>query len=638
MRNIVLSIMLITSATVFAAEPLDSVQHIDEVIITGTRNETSARYIPMTVTTVDREVLTNKFSQNILPTLNEQVPNLLVTSRGMMGYGVSTGAAGGMMLRGLSSADGRLMVLIDGHPQYNGIYSHSIADSYQTMMAERVEILRGPASLLYGSNAMGGVINIITRKPQYDTMRKTWTTTNINVGAGSYGTIQTEASNQFHSGKFSSTAAVQYSRSDNHRENMGFEQYGGFAKLGYDISKQWNLYADVDITHFNSSYPGTVSSPMLEADQWITRGAAAFGVENHYDKTNGRISVYDNWGAHKINDGYKAVGGTPQTDFFRSCDALMGVSWFQSTQFFTGNRLTVGIDYQHIYGRAWYENRETGETVTTSRRLMQSTHTHENEIAGYVDIRQDIASFITIDAGLRYDHHSTAGGEWIPQGGFVIRPISNGEIRAMVSKGFRNPSTREMYLYGTANHDSLHAESMVNYEISWKHHVLDGALTYGVNLFYIDGKNIIQTVSFTDANGTHMSNVNTGKFKNKGAEIEASWKMNEHWSINTNHSYLHMDNPLVSAPTYKGYLGASMRYGKWYANAGLMHVNGLYTAVGENEIKETFTILNALVKYQFHQTVGMWIKGDNLLAQRYEYIAGYPMPKATFMAGVNISF
>ena len=58
--------------------------------------------------------------------------------------------------------------MIDGHPQYAGIFDHPIADAYQSFLAERVEVLRGPASVLYGSNAMGGVVNIVTRKMQED--------------------------------------------------------------------------------------------------------------------------------------------------------------------------------------------------------------------------------------------------------------------------------------------------------------------------------------------------------------------------------------------------------------------------------------------------------------------------------------
>ena len=218
--------------------------------------------------------------QNILPTLTEQVPGLMVTSRGMMGYGVSGGAAGGMMLRGISSGAGQIMVLIDGHPQYNGVYGHSIADSYQTMMIDRVEVLRGPASMLYGSNAMGGVVNIVTRKPEHSGVVSNM----LNVGIGSYGTLQVDASNEIQKDRFSSVIAGQYGRSENHRPNMGFEQYGGYAKLNYDFSDNWNAYADIDITHFNASNPGTVTDPMFEADQWITRGAVAVGVENHYDK------------------------------------------------------------------------------------------------------------------------------------------------------------------------------------------------------------------------------------------------------------------------------------------------------------------------------------------------------------------
>ena len=71
-----------------------------------------------------------------------------------------------MNLRGIGgSPTAGLLVLIDGHPQYMGLMGHPIADAYQTMLTDRVEVLRGPASVLYGSNAMGGVINIVTKRP-----------------------------------------------------------------------------------------------------------------------------------------------------------------------------------------------------------------------------------------------------------------------------------------------------------------------------------------------------------------------------------------------------------------------------------------------------------------------------------------
>lgn len=617
-KSFFLSIFISIGALTVSAQS-DTVYALKDVVVTGTRTKTDVRHLPMTVSIVDRATLTANDRDNILPTIAEQVPGLFVTSRGMMGYGVSNGAAGNISLRGLSAGTGRVMVLIDGHPQYQGIYGHAISDSYQTMMAEQVEVLRGPASVLYGSNAMGGVINIVTRG-----MKEDGSDTEINLGAGSWGTFRGEVSNQTRIGRFTSTVTGTYGRTDNHRPRMGFEQYGGYIKLGYDLSKNWNVYADADITHFNASYPGATDKPIYEADQWITRGMVSAALENHYEKTNGGISVYSNFGRHKLNDGYEE-GKSPQSRLFRSRDALTGISVYQSVQLFTGNRITAGFDWQNIYGRAYYTSRETGEVLDTPNK--QSGHEHNNEVAGYVDFRQDIASWLTVDAGIRLDYHSVTGTEWIPQGGIVVRPTSTGELKAMVGKGFRNPTMREMYLYPPSNED-LKPERMTSYELSWKQRLPGNALMYGVNLYYIDGDNMIQTVE--------RKNVNTGKIKNYGVEFDASYRVNSHLSLTTNHSFLHMKYHVLGAPEYKSYAGARYNQGKWSITAGLQYLDGLFTEVETEDIKENVCLLNVAVDYRLTRNITLWASGENLLAQRYEINRGYPMPRATFMGGVKI--
>ena len=119
------SIAGIWAATGFAQTVKDSARiaknlTIDEVVVTGTRNETDVRHLPMTISVVNRKVLEQSFQPSVLPVLTEQVPGLFTTSRGIMGYGVSTGAAGGMSLRGIgagvNAAGGpttSLLVLID---------------------------------------------------------------------------------------------------------------------------------------------------------------------------------------------------------------------------------------------------------------------------------------------------------------------------------------------------------------------------------------------------------------------------------------------------------------------------------------------------------------------------------------------
>ena len=624
MRKYLLTMMLVASTSGIQAIEINDSLHLQEVVVTGTRSATDTRYLPQTVTVIERDLLTNQYQTSILPTVVQQVPGLFVTSRSVLGYGVSGGAAGGINMRGIAGGSGQMMVLIDGHPQYQGIYGHPISDSYQTLMAERVEVLRGPASMLYGSNAMGGVINIVTRRPVGDNSVRT----NINVGAGSYGTLQAEVANQIRSGKFSSTIAAHYGRTDNHRPRMGFEQYGGYLKLGYDFNNHWNAYVDANITHFNASQPGSTASPLYDADQWITRGMVSAAVENHYGRSNGALSLYTNFGRHKIDDG-TADPAKPTQRYFRSKDALMGISLYESFQLFEGNRLTAGIDYQHIYGYAYYTSKETGETLDTPNK--QSGKSYRNEIAGYVEFRQDLTSWLTVDAGLRVDHHSITGTEWIPQGGIVIRPMESGELKAMVSKGFRNPTMREMYLYPPSNTD-LKPERLMNYELAWSHRL--GQFNYGLNLFYLKGDNMIQTMPVDGK----PRNVNTGEIENYGLEAEAAYRINPHWRLTTNHSLLHMKNHVLGAPQYKGFLGADFSQQRWNVVAGLQYINGLYTAIGDNEKKENFLLLNATVSYRLVNNLALWVRGENLLAQRYEINAGYPMPRATFMAGANISF
>lgn len=603
------------------------VYEIDEVVVTGTRNETDVRHLSQTVSIVNRSKIDRAMQPSLLPVLTEQIPGLFVTSRGVMGYGVSGGAAGSISLRGLSGGTARLMVMIDGHPQYAGIFGHPIADAYQSFLAERVEVLRGPASVLYGSNAMGGVINIVTRKMEDDGVN-----TNVRAGYGSYNTVETELTNRIRRGRFSSVISGSYNRTDGHRSDMGFEQYGGYAKLGYEIADNWNLRGDVNVTHFNASYPGPVNAPLLDGDQRITRGMTSFAVENNYEKTSGAVSIFYNWGNHWINDGYTpSAGEGPQDDRFNSRDNMMGVSLYQSARLFKGNRITMGFDWFRYGGHAWSEY-VSGEEKGTTSDLVDK---HEYELAGYFDFRQDIGSWLTFNAGLRADHHSRIGLEWVPQAGLAFHLPHSIELKASASKGFRYPILREMYMFPPQNPD-LKPESMWNYELAFSQRLIGGRLTYGVNLFHIDGKNLI--VTLPNPNGSGMLNQNSGKIKNAGVELQAAYRIDRHWSVDCNYSFLHMENPVVAAPEHKLYAGANFSHGRWNISTGVQYIEGLYTSVDENAGKENFILWNIRASFRALKWLDIWARGENLLAQEYEINAGYPMPGATVMGGFSVNF
>ncbi|MDE5703186.1 MAG: TonB-dependent receptor, partial [Bacteroides sp.] len=570
-RMILCACCLLGAVSMHAQTNRDSLQiagsyAINEVVVTGARSETDVRHLPMTVSVVGRPQLEAGKQSSVLPVLNAQVPGFFSTSRGVLGYGVSTGASGQMSLRGIGGPAQAglpttgLLVLIDGHPQYMGLMGHPIADACQSMMAERVEVLRGPASVLYGSNAMGGVINIVTRKMQGDGVN-----TNIHLGAGSYGTIQTEATNRVRKGRFSSAVTASYNRTDGHRANMAFEQYGGYLKLGYDFTDNWKLWGDVNITRFNATNPGTVDRPYLDNDQRITRGMTSFALENHYKRTSGALTFFYNWGDHWINDGYQP-GSNPLDYRFNSNDQMLGLSWHQSVQLFQGNRVTVGVDYFHFGGEAWNRFSDGHRETSADKSL--------DEVAGYVDFRPDLASWLTCDAGARVDHHSQTGTEFVPQVGLAFHLPQDAEVKAMASKGFRNPTIREMYMFPPQNPD-LKPEKLWNYELSFSQHLMEHRLSYGVNLFYINGDNLI--LRLPNPAGSGMLNQNSGKIENWGAEANIGYRLNPMWSLTANYSWLHMEHPVLASPEHKLYGGVNFKRGRWSASTGIQYVKGLYT-------------------------------------------------------------
>lgn len=618
---LILAAAAVSFSTAQATEPTDSI--LQEVVITGTRSATDVRQLSQTVNVIDRAAIEETNRASLLPLLTEQVPGLFITQRGYAGYGVSGGAAGNISMRGMTGGAARMIVLIDGHPNYAGIYGHPIADSYQSLMTERVEVLRGPASILYGSGAMAGVVNIVTKKEE-------GTHAHLHAGYGSFNTAETEFTASTRQGKFSAVASGSYNRTDGHRDNMNFEQFGGYAKLGYDISDNWNASANVDITRFKASQPGSESAPLIDADQDITRGTTALFVENNYARTQGAVSLFYSWGDHWINDGY-APGTTPKLFRFISYDEMLGASAWQSASLFDGNRLTLGFDYYRYGGKA---NNHFVDGPTAGTDVPQVDE-REDEFAGYLEMRQEIGSLLTLNAGLRVDHHSKAGTELVPQAGAAFHLPANAEVKLSVGKGFRYPIIREMYMYPPQNKD-LKAESLWNYELSFSQRLLSGKLYYGINLFHMDAKNIILTLPNPTA-PPPMLNQNSGELKNTGVEVEASYLISKSFAANCNYSYLKMETPVVGAPEHKAYLGGSYTSNGWHASTGLQYVNGLYSAVGP-DVKEDFLLWNARVSYQLTDMVQLWVNGDNLLNTKYQINAGYPMPGIAFMAGVNLSF
>lgn len=591
---------------------------LNEVVVTGSKSKVNINTIPMSVSVVSEEKIKTSLQSSVLPLLTEEIPGLFITQRGVMGYGVAGGAAGGMSIRGIGGAPtSGVLVLIDGHPQYMGLMGHPLADSYQSLMTERIEVVRGPVSMLYGSNAMGGLINIITKKEKEEGFKHA-----ARLMYGSFNSFSGEYSGSVKEDKVHANLNFGYNRSDGHRENMDFSQFNSYGKFGYDFLPNWTGFMDFNLSKTLSSNPGSVQIPLTDNDADILRGMGSVNIENEYEKTSGALKFYYNFGTHDINDGYRA-NAVPPLHRFHSDDVMYGASAYQSYRFLKGNNTTFGFDYQRFGGIA--ENRFPDKKVELANLFY-------SEVAGYVNVQQAfLQNKLTANAGIRLDYHETRGREWIPQFGLSFIPTQTAVFKAIVSKGFRNPTIREMYMFPPQNPDLL-AESLMNYEVSYSQFLLENKFNFGINLFHIKGENMIQTLP---VNGKPL-NVNIGKVENSGLEVQAQFIPNKNWRFSTNYSFLNMKFKIVGAPEHKLHLGGGYSGEKWSISSGIQYVGNLYTSVGMNQKKTNFWLLNARSTYNISEKLKLFVRGENLRNTHYEINDGYPMPGITVFGGVDI--
>lgn len=135
-----------------------------------------------------------------------------------------------------------------------------------------------------------------------------------------------------------------------------------------------------------------------------------------------------------------------------------------------------------------------------------------------------------------------------------------------------------------------------------------------------------------------MLNVNTGKIENYGLEVATRYRLSQSFALSANYSWLHMKNKVVAAPEHKLYAGADYTQDRWSASTGVQYIHRLYTAVKPVETTDSFVLWNVRGAYRLCRSAELFVNGENLLAQRYEINAGYPMPKATVMGGISLNF
>jgi outer membrane cobalamin receptor len=583
--------------------------NIDEVIITGSKTSVNRNNVPLTVSVVSKEKIENSSESALLPVLSEQVPGLFVTERGITGFGVSTGSAGQISVRDIGgSPNTQVLVLLDGNPQFMGIMGHPLPDAYIASDVEKVEIIRGPASTLYGTNAMGGVINIIT-KEQIENGFKA----NARLMYGSYNTQKYMVNGGFKKKGLSVFASINHDQTNGHRDSSDFKKNNGYFRVGYDINNNFRITGDVSLANFEGTDPGPEGGKAGNTYD-ITRGMGAVALDNKFNKTSGSLRFFYNFGEHNISDG------------FHSIDKNYGIILYQAFNLFKGNTITIGTDYKKYGGIA-----ENVKAMNGDGMVFGDTTVYE--MAGYVYVQQELFTKLTLNAGFRLEHNSVFGNEPVPTGGLAYHLASTTTLKASVSKGFRSPTIRELYLWTPAN-TNLQPERMMNYEIGVLQNLFKNKVSIELTLFKANGDNLIQTVM----GSTGPKNENTGEFSNTGVEFSGTFKPTNMFTLNATYSYISMEEPIIAAPEQQLNLSGTYKLNRFSLNLSVQHIHNLYTQVTPQEVKNSYTLLNSRVSYLINRYIDVFIKGENLTNKKYYINYGYPMPGIIVFAGLNLHF
>ena len=616
--NLFLILVLVCTQSFSQKNSIDSLS-LNEVVVTGSKTEVSRKIVPLSVSQITQKEIENTGQINILPALNTYVPGIFVTERNNFGFGVSTGGAGSISVRGVSgSPNTDVLILIDGHPQYQGIFGHPLADAYVASDVEKVEIIRGPASLLYGSNAMAGAINIITKKQHQDGL-------NASVGAsyGSYNTQKYYGTIGYKKDKFNVFASLNHDQTDGTRAHTDFNITNGYVKAGYEFNKYLSLTGDFSIAKFNGndnglvdSIPGpTVLPNTLPATPKpfgidITRGKASLSLENKTDELEGAFKIYHNFGEHTLTDG------------FHSTDRNSGLMLYQTFHFCEGNRTTFGTDFKQ-YGGMSNQGFRHDSLLTV------------NEFAVYIYSQQTFFNKLTVSAGARFENNSIFGTEVTPMAGLTYSPTLNTTLKASVSKGYRSPTIMEMYLF--IPNPLLKPEQMMNYEVSWLQSLLDNKLNLELTAYKVVGDNMIEVNGMPPALQRH----NTGSFSNQGIEFSAKYAVAKHLFLHANYSYLDLSKPVLGAPCQQ--LNVSINYGYkiWNLNVSTQYIEKLYTYISPIPIvapviQPDYLLLNARLSCRPMKKLDLFVAANNLLNKTYQINYGYPMPGVNFNGGFNV--
>ncbi len=625
-----------------------SIDRLDEVVVTATRQEENISSVPANISMITEQEIENSPARN--------VPDLLRTEAGVHVNDVTGNKRSYTVdLRGFGETAGsNTLVLVDGRKINQADLSGTDWTLIPLERIERIEIIRGGrGSVLYGDNAAGGIINIITKEGKAFRAK-------AGAAGGSYDTWKANAQASGSQKGLSYSLSGSYLTSDGYRDNSGTRAKDIGVNLGYMAGNNVRLNFSTGYHEDKTGLPGGLTEDDFEsgASRTDTYSPKDFSeIEDYYAKASPEL-YFLNDSMLKIDMSYRnreslfyyhlTSEGLTEIETISVSPRVV----LREKVYGFDNKLTLGADFiedqEDIANTAFY----LGPPSTSEFELKKKNY------GIYVHDEFNATENISISAGYRYDRSrfefepveedEVTMSEDLYTAGINYNFLKNSKVYASYARSFRNPLLDEFFNFqtNTVNPD-LEAQTSDDYELGVRHYFLQNF--YGdINLFRIDTENEVFFNPITSSNENF-----DGETRRKGIELSLTKEFEQ---VHLKGKYAYTDatirggefdgNDFPGVPEHKASISSTFYPVKNLSVA----LNGIYVGERpfisdfENDLseQEDYFVANTKIKYNWNK-LSAYLNVNNLFNEEYsEYGVDwgqksyYPSPKINFLIGFSM--
>jgi vitamin B12 transporter len=601
----------------------------DTIVVTATRIPTPELQVASSISVITADDIAVRQIQTLSDVLKD-VPGLNV---------IQTGGPGGqtsVFMRGTNS--NHTKVLVDGIDVSDPSSPTGTFDfgQFPSQDIQKVEILRGPQSGLYGSDAIGGVINIITQSgsgpAQFHASAEAGSFDTFNQGAGVSGSQDgfhyVANIEHLHSGETPVTPLYLLAPGERRIDDY-YDNVTGSTKLGFDVTEHFDVglvarYTDSHLRltgenedNFPADFPDSAQSEN-DTRQYYTRATAhLMAFDGGLEQTLGV--------AYSNIKSYETSPESPESDFFGS---RVKIDWQGNIRLATDERLVLGAEHQ----------RDEMTVPLSASTTIDS---------GYAELQSSVADAFFNTLSVRYDDNDRFGGKvtYRVAPAYVIQETGT-KFKASVGTGFKAPTLSQMFQnfpdFDFFANPNLKPESSLGYDLGVEQALGHDSVRFGVTYFRNNIKNLI------DDNADFTTYANVGRAVTQGAESFLSYQPLKELSVRLDYTYtqamddiLHQE--LLRRPKHKGDLATTWQAtDRWSLAATVLAVGSWVDGNRDFSISRLnapgYTTVDLATGYDLTSHLTVYGRVTNLLDRHYENPVGFLQPSIGVFAGIKTKF